>query len=189
MNQQNNRLPPGQRKTDRFPVLQHGLILRIDRSKYKLRIEGLVEKPVELTLDELKNLKKLDETVDIHCVTSWSKFDTKWAGLPFKELMGIVKPKPNAKFVIMHCADGGFTTSLPLQAMMDDDVLVAYEYEGKPISDDHGGPVRTIVPKRYFYKSAKWLVRLELVEEDEPGYWERGGYSNSADPWKEERYA
>ncbi len=189
MTEQKNRLPPGQHKTDRFPVLQHGSILRLDRSKYKLKIEGLVEKPVEYSLDELKGLVKHVETIDIHCVTSWSKFDTKWAGVPFKDLMNIVEPKHETKFVIMYCADGGFTTSLPFQVMMDDDVLVAYEYEGKPISDDHGGPVRIIVPKRYFYKSAKWLVRLKLVEEDELGYWERGGYSNSADPWKEERYS
>lgn len=184
----NERLPPGQHVTNRFPVLQKGWVKHLDRKKYTLKIDGLVENPVEFTLDQIKNLPKIQETVDIHCVTSWSKFDTKWVGVPFKEIMAIVKPKPEAKFVIMHGADGGFTTNLPTRAMSDDDVLIAYEYDGKPINDQHGGPIRVIVPKRYFYKSAKWLVRLEFVEKDEPGYWERGGYSNNADPWKEERY-
>ncbi|MFX0100934.1 MAG: sulfite oxidase-like oxidoreductase [Candidatus Hodarchaeota archaeon] len=183
-----DRLPPGQHLTKRFPILQKGGVKHLDREKYKLTIDGLVENPVEFTLDEIKELPKYEEVVDIHCVTTWSKFDTKWGGVQFKEIIALVRPKPNAKFVIMHGADDGFTTSLPLKAMADDDVLVAYEYDGKPINDAHGGPVRTIVPKRYFYKSAKWLVRLEFVEEDQPGYWERGGYSNSADPWKEERY-
>ncbi len=183
------RLPPGQRQTDKFPVLQHGGVIHLDREKYLLRVDGLVDNPVQLNLEQIKQLPKLDETVDIHCVTTWSKFDTKWAGVPFKEILYLVKPKRGVRFIIMHCADAGFTTSLPLEAMADDDVLVAYEYEGKPITDDHGGPVRTVVPQKYFYKSAKWLVRLELVAEDQLGYWERSGYSNAADPWKEERYS
>jgi DMSO/TMAO reductase YedYZ molybdopterin-dependent catalytic subunit len=182
------RLPPGQHLTSRFPVLQKGWVVHVDRKKYRLTIDGLVDNPVTLTLDELKALNRQDETVDIHCVTTWSKFDTKWAGVPFKEIMALVQPRPEANFVIMHCADSGFTTNLPLEAMDDDDVLVAYEYDGEPIEDSHGGPVRTLVPKRYFYKSAKWLVRIEFTAEDHPGYWERGGYSNTADPWKEDRY-
>ncbi len=189
MQYEKKRLPPGQRKTDRFPVLQYGSIVHLDRDAYTLKVDGLVDNPVQLTLEQIKQLPKVDEKVDIHCVTSWSKFDTVWIGVPFKEIVKLAKPKPGARFVIMHCADNGFTTSLPLEIMADDDVLVAYEYEGKPITDEHGGPVRTIVPKRYFYKSAKWLVRLEFVAEDQLGYWERGGYSNKADPWKEERYA
>ena len=180
MSKQKERLPPGQHKTDRFPVLQYGGITHVDRSRYKLKIDGLVEKPVALTIEELKKLPRHDEKVDIHCVTTWTKFDMEWAGVPFKAIVTLVKPKPDARFVIMHCADGGFTTSLPIEVMMDEDVLVALEYEGKPITDEHGGPVRTIVPKKYFYKSAKWLVRLEFVKEDQLGYWERGGYSNTA---------
>jgi len=189
MNINKQRLPPGQHTTRNFPVLQKGGIVHIDRTKYKLVIDGLVQNPVTLSLDEIINLGRQDEIVDIHCVTTWTKYDMEWTGVPFKEILNLVQPEPEARFVIMHCADGGFTTSLPVDAMMDDDVLVAYEYEGKPINDEHGGPVRTIVPKKYFYKSAKWLTRLEFVKEDEPGYWERAGYSNSADPWKEERYS
>lgn len=188
MSEHEQRLPPGQHKTGRFPVLQKGGIVHVNRDNYKLVIYGLVQNPVELSLEDIKNLVRQDETVDIHCVTTWSKFDTEWAGVPFKEIVNLVQPDPEARFVIMHCADGGFTTSLPLDAMMTDDVLIAYQYEGKPISDEHGGPVRTLVPKKYFYKSAKWLVRLEFVKDDEPGYWEQAGYSNSADPWNEERY-
>jgi DMSO/TMAO reductase YedYZ molybdopterin-dependent catalytic subunit len=189
MTSQKRRLPPGQHQTDRFPVLQYGNIIHLDREKYVLKVDGLVEKPAQLTIDQIKRLPRLDETVDIHCVTTWSKFDMKWAGAPFKEIIKLVKAKPGARFVIMHCADDGFTTSLPVDTMADDDVLVAYEYDGAPITDSHGGPIRTVVPKKYFYKSAKWLVRLEFVAEDQLGYWERGGYSNTADPWKEERYA
>ena len=189
MTDQKKRLPPGQKLTDRFPVLQYGDIIHLNREDYTLSIDGLVENPVKLTLDQIKKLPKLNETVDIHCVTTWSKFDMQWAGVPFKEVVKLAKPKTGASFVIMHCADGGFTTSLPISDMVDNDVLVAYEYDGKPITDNHGGPVRTVVPKKYFYKSAKWLVRLEFVAEDQLGYWERGGYSNKADPWKEERYA
>ncbi|HME53428.1 MAG TPA: molybdopterin-dependent oxidoreductase [Candidatus Lokiarchaeia archaeon] len=188
MRKNTQQLPPGQHATRNFPVLQKGGIVHIDRTEYKLVIDGLVQNPVTLSLDEIKNLGQRDETVDIHCVTTWTKYDMEWSGVPFKDIVDLVKPDPDAKFVIMYGADGGFTTSLPLDVMMDDDVLVAYGYQGKPISDDHGGPIRTLVPKKYFYKSAKWLVRLEFVKDDEPGYWERAGYSNTADPWNEERY-
>ncbi|NMC04881.1 MAG: molybdopterin-dependent oxidoreductase [Candidatus Lokiarchaeota archaeon] len=189
MNEKTRRLPPGQHEIDRFPVLQYGNIIHVDRDAYILTIDGLVENPVKLTLAQVKQLPRQHETVDIHCVTSWSKLDMKWAGVPFKEIIKLVKPKATARYVIMHCADDGFTTSLPIEVMSDDDVLVADEYDGAPITDSHGGPIRTVVPKKYFYKSAKWLVRLEFVETDQLGYWERGGYSNTADPWKEDRYA
>ena len=189
VNEKKPRLPPGQRKINRFPVLQHGSVAHLDRESYVLKIDGLVEKPLELSLQDLMTMQKQEEVVDIHCVTSWSKFDMKWGGILFRKIIEMVKPKPNAKFVVAHCADDGFTTSLPLDVLADDDVLLAYEYDGKPLDDKHGGPVRTLVPKRYFYKSAKWVKRLEFVEEDQLGLWERGGYSNTADPWKEERYA
>nr|MDO8083936.1 molybdopterin-dependent oxidoreductase [Candidatus Sigynarchaeum springense] len=170
MSSEKKRLPPGQHKTERFPVLQYGRVIHVDRDTYVLKVDGLVENPLALTLEQLAKLPRLDETVDIHCVTTWSKFDTRWAGVPFKDIIKLARPKPSARFVIMHCADGGFTTSLPIEVMSDDDVLVAYEYDGKPITDEHGGPVRIVVPKRYFYKSAKWLVRLEFVAEDQLGY-------------------
>lgn len=169
MSQRNQRLPPGQHLTKHFPVLQKGGVIHLNREQYELVIDGLVQNPVTLSLDDIRQLARQDETVDIHCVTTWTKYDMKWAGVQFKEIVNLVQPDPEAKYIIMHCADGGFTTSLPVDAMMDDDVLLAYEYEGKPISDEHGGPVRTIVPKKYFYKSAKWLIRLEFVNVDKPG--------------------
>ncbi|MBD3188357.1 molybdopterin-dependent oxidoreductase [Candidatus Bathyarchaeota archaeon] len=184
-----NRIPPGQHVTKQFPVLQHGRVVHLDREDYTLEITGLVQLPTMLDLDGILALPRTTRTVDIHCVTSWSKLDTKWGGVQFREITALVKPLKEARHVIMHCADGGFTTSLPIEPMMDDDVLLAYEYNGKPLNDAHGGPVRVLVPKRYFYKSAKWLTGLEFTKEDSLGFWERGGYSNSADPWKEERYA
>ncbi|MFX0094328.1 MAG: sulfite oxidase-like oxidoreductase [Candidatus Hodarchaeota archaeon] len=191
MDQNKSRLPPGQRLTTRFPVLQAGKIPKIDNKDWQLRIYGEVEKPVTLTYDELTTLPSSRITCDIHCVTSWSKFDTLWEGVQFKEIVKLCKPHTNAKYVIFECADlgGRFTTSLPLEVLMDEDVLLAYKYDNKPLETKHGGPVRGLVPKRYFYKSAKWIIGLKFVEKDEPGYWERGGYSNSADPWKEERYS
>jgi DMSO/TMAO reductase YedYZ molybdopterin-dependent catalytic subunit len=128
------------------------------------------------------------QVCDIHCVTTWSKLDTAWEGVPFKHIAGLVQPMPEARFVIAHC-EQGFTTSLPLSVMMGDDVLLATRYEDQPLTPEHGGPLRTLVPAKYFWKSAKWLRALEFVAEDQLGFWERAGYNNGADPWTEERYA
>ncbi len=182
------RQPPGQRVTSRFPVLQKGGIVHIDREKYKLEVAGEVEKPVAWSLDQLKELQDEDIVADIHCVTSWSKYDTKWSGISFKKLLELVKPTKKAKFVEFYCADGGFITTVPIEALKEN-ALLALSYEGKPIEDSHGGPVRPIIPDLYFYKSAKWLLKINFLEQDRLGYWEKGGYSNKADPWKEQRYA
>ena len=183
------RLPPGQRVTNRFPVLQHGRVAHIDRGDYKLEIIGEVEQPINLTLSELEKLKDIEIMEDIHCVTSWSKFDTKWDGISFHKLFSMVKPKTSALFVEFLCADKGFTTTVPIDRLKRENAILALNYEGDPINDKHGGPVRAIIPDLYFYKSAKWVIKITLLKEDRLGYWERGGYSNKADPWKQQRYS
>ncbi|MFX1455339.1 MAG: molybdopterin-dependent oxidoreductase [Promethearchaeota archaeon] len=182
------RLPPGQHITKRFPILQSKEVTHIDRNEYKLVIEGEVDNPVILTLEELNKLKDKEIIADIHCVTTWSKFDTKWGGISFRTLFNLVKPKNSAQFVEFYCADNGFTTTVPLERLEKENAILALTYENLPIDDNHGGPVRPIIPNLYFYKSAKWVLRILFLQEDRLGYWERNGYSNKADPWKEQRY-
>lgn len=182
-----NRLPPGQSLTQKFPVLTYGPNPNFDPKTWDLRVFGEVEKEMKWTWDEFNALPMKTITVDIHCVTRWSKFDTTWTGVPFTEFVKLFGVKDNARYVIAHC-DYGYTTNLPLDAMMDEDVLLTPTYEGKDLEPDHGGPLRTLVPKRYFWKSAKFLRALEFSETDKPGFWEKGGYHNDGDPWKEERY-
>jgi DMSO/TMAO reductase YedYZ molybdopterin-dependent catalytic subunit len=183
------RLPPGQFETKAFPVLQSGRVIdSLNESNYSLEIYGEVSSPQKVSFSQLKGWPHADVSVDIHCVTTWSKFDTKWSGVLFTDLCKIVKPTSKAKFVIMECEEG-HTTSLPLRELLQPNVMVADSYDGKPIEAKHGGPVRMVVPHKYFYKSAKWLRKLKFVEKDEPGYWEVRGYSNTADPFKEERYS
>lgn len=154
-----------------------------------MEVAGEVEKPRKFALAELKQLQDKQIIADIHCVTSWSKFDTKWEGISFKKLFSLIKPKNSAKFVEFLCADGGFTTTVPIECLKADNTLLALTYEGDPINDNHGGPVRPIIPDLYFYKSAKWVIKITFLEEDKLGYWEQGGYSNKAEPWKEQRYS
>ncbi|MFX1327286.1 MAG: molybdopterin-dependent oxidoreductase [Promethearchaeota archaeon] len=182
------RLPPGQHITERFPVLQKGSVAHINRETYKLRIEGEIEYPKIYSFEDLKKLQDLEIVEDIHCVTSWSKFDTKWSGISFKKLFDIVKPKNTAKFIEFYCADNGFTTTVPMDRLMVDTAILALNYDEKPIDDKHGGPVRAVIPDLYFYKSAKWVIKITFLAQDKPGYWEVHGYSNKADPWKEQRY-
>jgi DMSO/TMAO reductase YedYZ molybdopterin-dependent catalytic subunit len=185
---QDPSIPPGQVVTAGFPVLHVGEIPPIDLARWRLRVFGLVENPFELSWDELRAMPSRTWHGDIHCVTRWSKRDTTWKGVPFAEIAARAKLKPGVTHVLQH-ASNDYTTNLPLEAMLDDDVLVAYEFEGKPIEPVHGGPVRMVVPKRYFWKSAKWLHGLEFLDHDERGFWEVRGYHNDADPWKEERYS
>ncbi|MBD3256355.1 MAG: molybdopterin-dependent oxidoreductase [Candidatus Lokiarchaeota archaeon] len=188
-NDKRPRLPPGQHLTDRFPVLQKGRVAHIEREVYTLEATGEVENPRIFTLDELKELQDEEQIVDIHCVTSWSKFDTKWSGLSFKKLLSIVKPKISANYVEFYCADGGFTTTVPLQKIKSETAMLALKYDGVALGDKHGGPVRALIPELYFYKSAKWVLKITFLKEDRLGYWEKGGYSNKADPWREQRYS
>lgn len=181
------RLPPGQSLTQKFPVLTYGPNPPFDPQTWDFRVFGEVENEMRWTWDEFLKLPTKTITCDIHCVTRWSKFDTVWEGVSFLDLVEMIGVKPSAKYVIAHC-DYGYTTNLPIEAMMDDDVLLAYKYDGEFLEPDHGFPVRTLVPKRYFWKSAKFLRALEFSPVDKPGFWEVNGYHNNGDPWTEERY-
>jgi DMSO/TMAO reductase YedYZ molybdopterin-dependent catalytic subunit len=182
------RLPPGQSLTRKFPVLHYGPVLRYpDLSQWDLRIFGLVAEEKSFTFDDIAAMPKTQVATDIHCVTRWSIFDTVWEGVLVRDFLRHVHVKPEAKFVIAHC-DYGYTTNLPLSAMLDDGVLLAYRYDGKPLEPEHGYPLRTLVPKKYFWKSAKWLRGLEFLARDKPGFWEKAGYHNEADPWLEQRF-
>ncbi len=182
------RLPPGQSATLKFPVLHYGPVPPFDPQTWTLRVFGLVNEEKVWTWEEFLKLPTKTITCDIHCVTRWSKFDTVWEGVPFRYIAEVVGVKPEAKFVIAHC-EYGFTTNLPLEDMLDDDVLLAYKYDGQFLEPEHGFPLRTLVPKRYFWKSAKWLRGIEFTDRDRPGFWEQAGYHNDADPWKEQRHA
>jgi DMSO/TMAO reductase YedYZ molybdopterin-dependent catalytic subunit len=182
------RLPPGQYLTEKWPVLHAGSVPEVDLSAWTLAMTGEVERPLTLTWPQLMELPSREVTVDIHCVTRWSRFDTTFKGVHWGELAKLVSPKPSARFVVAH-AEQGFTSNMPLAAIEDENALIAYEADGEPLTPEHGWPVRLVVPSRYFWKSAKWLRGLELKAEDEPGFWERYGYHNDADYWKEERYS
>ncbi|MEK6902556.1 MAG: molybdopterin-dependent oxidoreductase [archaeon] len=184
-----SRLPPGQFETKAFPVLQSGRVIdSLNLQNYSLEIYGEVEKPMKLSFSELSAWPHSNVVADIHCVTTWSKFDTKWSGVLFTDVCKLVKPTSKAKFVVMECEEG-HTTSLPLREMLKPNVMIADSYDGQTIEAKHGGPVRMLVPHLYFYKSVKWVRKLKFVEKDEPGYWEVRGYSNTANPWEEERYS
>jgi len=182
-----DRLPPGQYLTEKWPVLHAGTVPDTDLSTWDFRVFGAVEQELTLTWTELERLPSRDVTVDIHCVTRWSRFDTSFTGVHWSELAKLVRPKPDARYVVAH-AEQGFTSNLPLEALEADDALIAYAADGEPLTPEHGWPLRLMVPSRYFWKSAKWLRGLELRPTDQPGFWERYGYHNDADYWKEQRY-
>ena len=182
------RLPPGQYLTEKWPVLHAGTVPSLDLATWTLEISGEVERPLTLTWEQLLDLPSREVTLDIHCVTRWSRFDTRFKGVHWSELAKLVAPKPGARFVVAH-AEQGYTANVPLAAIEDEEALVAYEADGEPLTAEHGWPVRLVVPSRYFWKSAKWLRGLELLDHDEPGFWERYGYNNNADFLKEERYS
>ncbi len=181
------RLPPGQSLTQKFPVLHYGPVPPFDEARWDLRVFGEVENEMRWTWQEFQALPTVQITTDIHCVTGWSKFDTTWEGPRFRDFIQLFGVKPTARYVIAHC-EYGFTTNLPLEEMLGDEVLLAWKYDGKLLEPDHGFPLRLLAPKLYFWKSAKWLRGLEFSAEDVPGFWERAGYHNHGDPWKEERY-
>jgi DMSO/TMAO reductase YedYZ molybdopterin-dependent catalytic subunit len=182
------RLPPGQYLTEKWPVLHAGDVPDVDLATWDLRVWGEVEEPLRLTWAELDALPKSELTTDIHCVTRWSRFDTGFRGVHWRELATLVKPKPGARFVVAH-AEQGFTANVPLAYLDDDDALLATEAEGEPLTPEHGWPLRLVIPRKYFWKSAKWLRGIELRASDQPGFWERYGYHNEADFTQEQRYA
>jgi DMSO/TMAO reductase YedYZ molybdopterin-dependent catalytic subunit len=181
------RLPPGQREVKNWPVLDLGIQPDVPASRWRLDVEGLVETPVSFGWAEFMRLTQTTMTSDIHCVTAWSRYDNRWDGVTTRALLEIVKPKPEARFVIQHSYDG-YDVNVPLADFAGDDVLLAHSWQGEAISREHGGPVRLVLPGLYFWKSAKWLTRLDFVAEDRPCFWEQRGYHMRGDPWQEERY-
>jgi DMSO/TMAO reductase YedYZ molybdopterin-dependent catalytic subunit len=182
------RVPPGQRLVTDFPVLHAGRVARLDRASWSLTISGLVTPGRTVNWDELLAFPSTEQTSDIHCVTGWTKLDTRWKGVRVSHLMEGLEILPEARHVVVRAA-GGWTTNLPLDELLRDDVLVAYEYDGGPISAEHGGPVRLLVPKLYFWKSAKWLLGIEFTPDERLGFWEVRGYHALGDPWLEQRYS
>jgi DMSO/TMAO reductase YedYZ molybdopterin-dependent catalytic subunit len=183
-----NRTPPGQYLTTDFPVLSAGPTPKTPLDKWSFRIEGLVAQPVEWTWAEFNALPSRDYTVDISCVTKWTKLDMRWHGVSVDTLLEHVQLDGKAAFVIAY-SDGGYTTNLPIADVVNDQAFIAYGYDGAPLAPEHGGPARMVVPHLYFWKSAKWIRGLRVVERDQPGFWEGFGYHNRGDPWLEERYS
>jgi DMSO/TMAO reductase YedYZ molybdopterin-dependent catalytic subunit len=183
-----DRLPPGQKLTDGWPVLHYGGIPKVDLATWKFSAVGLVEQEVNFTWDEFMALPQTTLRSDIHCVTHWSKFDNDWTGVKFTDLLPHLRPRPEATHVMVH-SYGGYTTNVSLRELMDDDVLFAHQHDGQPLAVEHGAPLRLVVPRLYFWKSAKWVRGLVFMPDDKPGFWEMYGYHIHGDPWSEERYS
>ena len=182
------RLPPGQYLTEKWPVLHAGDVPRVDLATWDLRVWGEVENEVTLTWEAFGELPRTEHVQDIHCVTRWSKFDMAFGGVHWRELEPLVRPTAAARYAIAH-AEGGFTANVPLSYLRHDLALLADTANGEPLTPEHGWPLRLVIPGKYFWKSAKWLRGIELSASDKPGFWERYGYHNEADPFREERYA
>jgi DMSO/TMAO reductase YedYZ molybdopterin-dependent catalytic subunit len=182
------RLPPGQILTEKWPVLHYGSIPNVDLKTWDFRVFGMVEAPQRWTWEEFQGLPRVQVRSDIHCVTRWSRYDNSWEGVSVAEVLERARVRAEARFVVAH-AEHGFTANLPLSELLEDDVLLADRHDGEALTPDHGWPLRLVVPGRYFWKSAKWIRGLELLDRDQPGFWERNGYHNQADPWKEERFS
>jgi DMSO/TMAO reductase YedYZ molybdopterin-dependent catalytic subunit len=182
------RIPPGQYRTEKFPVLHYGSVPRVDIATWDFKVFGEVEAPFTLTWDQFKQLPRKQVHTDIHCVTRWSKLDTDWEGVPIQAILEMAQVRPSAKHVVSH-AEQGYTANIPLGVLDDEDVILADTFDGQPLEPEHGYPLRLIVPKKYFWKSSKWIRGLEFLDHDQLGFWERYGYNNDADPWKEERFS
>ena len=186
--EQKRRVPPGQYVTEKFPVLHYGSVPRVDLTTWDFRVWGEVDNPFSFTWAEFQQMPRKSVHTDIHCVTRWSKLDTDFSGVAIQHILELAQVRPTAGFVVAH-AEQGYTANMPLDVLDDDDVLLADQFDGKPLEPDHGYPLRLFVPKKYFWKSAKWVRGLEFLSHDRLGFWERYGYNNSADPWKEERFS
>ncbi len=181
------RLPPGQALTLKWPVLHYGSVPRFDPQAWDFRVSGLVERPLRLSWEEFNRLPAAEITRDFHCVTRWSRFDNRWRGVPFREILKLVKLQPRAGFVLVR-AEQGYTANLLLPDLDRDDVLFATHHDGQPLAPEHGYPLRLIVPHLYAWKSVKWVRGLEFLDHDAPGFWEQNGYHMYGDPWKEQRF-
>jgi len=184
-----DRTPPGQVLTQKWPVLHYGNVPKVDprSSQWRLKVFGLVDKPYELTYDEIRAMPAIDVVCDMHCVTHWSRLDNTFTGVLTKSIIDRANPKPNARFVMCH-SEAGFTVNVPLKEFVGDDCILAYQWQGEDITPDHGWPLRGLVPRLYLWKSAKWIRGIELRATDAPGFWEQNGYHMHGDPWTEERF-
>lgn len=185
---EDQRLPPGQHLTKDWPVLDLGVVPPVSRDRWRLDIYGAIETPVFWTFAEFAAQKQARFTSDIHCVTTWSRYDNEWEGLATRDLLAACQPREDTRFVVLHSYDG-YTTNLALEDFAAEDALLAHSWSGQPLTEEHGGPVRLVVPHLYFWKSAKWLQAIEFLTEDRPGFWEVRGYHNRGDPWAEQRYS
>lgn len=183
-----DRLPPGQRLVRDWPVLDLGIQPDVTPQKFRLDVIGAVEAPLSLNLEQFMALPQQSSVSDMHCVTQWSRYDNAWTGVAARTLLDMARPKPTANHVIFHAHDG-YTTNVRLDQFDQPDVLLVHRWDGQPISRQHGGPVRVLIPRLYLWKSAKWVTRIELRATDRPGFWETRGYNNNADPWLEQRYS
>ena len=183
-----DRLPPGQRLVRDWPVLDLGLKPEVALEALTLKVDGAVTNPIVWNWNDFIDQPQMDDVSDIHCVTSWSRYDNHWTGVSAQHLLSVVQPKPEAKFIVFHSHDG-YTTNVSLEMFSAPDVLLAHSWEGAPLTQEHGAPVRVIMPQYYLWKSAKWLQRIEFRTADQPGFWEVRGYHNEGDPWKEDRYS
>ena len=178
-----NRIPPGQSRTRKWPVLHYGHVPNIDPAKWKLEIGGLVANEISFSLEDFQQLERIQVFSDFHCVTRWSRLGNLWEGVATRHLLDLVRPLPEARFVIAQGYDSGWTTNLPIEDFASEDALLVDHHDGTPLDADHGGPVRLVVPLLYAWKSAKWLRKLTFVSADAPGYWEELGYHLRGDPW------
>jgi DMSO/TMAO reductase YedYZ molybdopterin-dependent catalytic subunit len=181
------RLPPGQRLVRDWPILDLGAEPDVTPLRFRLDVDGAVENRLSLSLEQFMELPQTECVSDIHCVTQWSRYDNHWRGVLARDILRVIRPRPEARHVILHAYDG-YTANLRLEQFAAPDVLLAHQWDGKPLQRAHGGPLRMVVPQLYFWKSAKWIRRIQFTLSDSPGFWERRGYHNNADPWAEERY-
>ncbi|MGD0728817.1 MAG: sulfite oxidase-like oxidoreductase [Candidatus Micrarchaeaceae archaeon] len=182
-----NRVPPGQIVTKIFPVLSATDVPEIDLKNFKFRVFGAVEKPYYMSWDELMQMPKIKRTLDENCVTHWSRLDDEWEGISLKAILERAKPK--GAYTMHYSNTVGYSTNVPMEYCMNEDAMVAFNFNGKPLEPKHGGPLRGVIPNLYFWKSAKWIDAIEVMEADRPGFWEERGYNMHGDPWKSERYS
>ena len=185
---QEGRLPPGQSLTLKWPVLHYGSVPAFDLQTWDLRLYGLVESPVKLSWKDFNELPKIERTTDFHCVTRWSRFDNRWRGVAFRELLRRARPRSSAAYVLVH-AEQGYTANIPLSDLDREQVMLATHHDGEPLAADHGFPLRLIVPHLYAWKSVKWVRGFEFLDHDQAGFWEQNGYHMYGDPWKEQRFS
>ena len=183
-----SRLPPGQRQVNPWPVLDLGIRPEIPLDQWTLRVDGAVDTPLSWDWEQFMSLPQTRLTTDMHCVTTWSRYDNDWDGVRCRDLLALVQPQLSARFVLLSSADG-YTTNLPLDYFMAEDSLLVHHWQGEPLTAIHGGPVRALVPQLYLWKSAKWLTKITLLNDDQAGYWEQRGYHMLGDPWREQRFS